>query len=175
VADLLSVEILNDLGNLLFTFLIIWTYLGFFQYMLIWIANLHYDIIWYLARSSGGWYWIGWALIIFHFAVPFFLLLLRDVKRNPARLAWVAALLLFMQLVYDYFQVMPAFPDTTIAQHWMDFLAPVGLGGIWLACFIWQMKDAAMLPRADVSRESAALHRLEDEEEVLRQERIHHD
>ena len=49
-----------------------------FQFMLIWIANLPSTSIWYLPRSRGGWQWVAWALFVFHFAVPFFLLLLRD-------------------------------------------------------------------------------------------------
>jgi hypothetical protein len=173
VANLVSVEALNDLGNILFTFLIIWTYLGFFQYMLIWIANLQYDIIWYLPRSQGGWKWVGWALIIFHFAVPFFLLLLRDVKRDPLRLAMVAGLILFMQLVYNYFQVQPAVASRRIAQHWMDFLTPIGLGGIWLAAFVRQIKQAPILPVHDVSGVSAVQYRRHDEEEALT-EGAHH-
>lgn len=66
----------------LFSFLIIWAYMVFFEFMLIWIANLPHEVIWYLDRSRGGWQWVAWALFIFHFAVPFFLLLLRDVKRS---------------------------------------------------------------------------------------------
>jgi hypothetical protein len=174
VANLISLEALNDLGNVLFTFLIIWTYMGFFQYMLVWIANLPYDISWYLPRSSGGWEWVGWSLIIFHFAIPFFLLLMRDIKRNPAALAMVAGLILFMHLVYSYFEVMPAFPDTTIVEHWMDLLTPIGLGGIWLAFFLWQLKQNPVLPRHDESRESAIHLHQHDLEEAAREEQLHH-
>jgi hypothetical protein len=174
VSNLTSLEALNDLGNLLFTFLIIWSYMVWFQFMLIWIANLPYDVAWYVSRSSGGWQYVGWSLVIFHFAVPFFLLLLRDVKRDPRSLARVSALVLFMQLVFMYFQVMPAFPDTTLAEHWMDFLTPFGVGGLWLAYFLWQLKRAPLLPRHDPSRESAAHLRQLDVEEAARREEIHH-
>ncbi len=50
-----SEEALNDLGSLLFAFVVVWSYLAFFQYLLIWIGNLRYDIIWYLPRLQGGW------------------------------------------------------------------------------------------------------------------------
>ena len=79
-----SADAVGDLGSLLFTFLIIWAYMAFFQFMLIWIANLPYDVMWYLPRSSGGWQYVAWALFVFHFAMPFFLLLMRDVKQQPA-------------------------------------------------------------------------------------------
>jgi hypothetical protein len=157
VGNLVSVEALNDLGSLLFTFLIIWAYMGFFQFMLIWMANLRYDVIWYLPRSQGGWQVVAGAVLVLHLIVPFFLLLLRDVKRSPRALGWVAGLILFMHLVYLYFQVMPAFPDTTLADHWMDFLMPFGVGGLWLAYFLWNLKGSPVLALHDANR-AAALH-----------------
>src|SRR5262249_23672770 len=61
----------NDLGNLLLSILVIWAYMLFFEFMLIWIANLRHEVIWYLDRSEGGWAWVNWALFLFHFALPF--------------------------------------------------------------------------------------------------------
>jgi hypothetical protein len=172
LAQVISLETLNDLGNLLFTFLILWSYVTFFQLMLIWMANLPDEVIWYLPRVRGGWQWVAWALFVLHFAVPFFALLMRDVKRNPRALAAMAGLLLFMQLVFDYYQVAPAFPNTTIGQHWMDFLTPLGLGGIWLAYFLYQMQRFPLLPRHDLSGPEAAHLRHMDEEERAREEAV---
>jgi hypothetical protein len=170
----ISLEVLIDLGNLLLTFLVIWTYMVFFQFMLIWIANLREEVVWYLPRISDGWEWVAWALIVLHFAVPFFLLLMRDIKGNPPTLAAVAGLILFMQLVYGYYQIMPSFGPTHISEHWMDFLTPLGIGGIWLAYFLWQLKQYPLLPRHDLNQEEAAhLHR-RDREEATREEMIHH-
>jgi hypothetical protein len=174
VADLISVEALNDLGNLLLTFLIIWAYLVWFQFMLIWIANLPYEVIWYLPRSRDGWQWVAWALFVLHFAIPFFLLLLRDIKRDPVTLAQVAGLLLFMQLVFQYYQVMPAFGDTSIAEHWMDFLTPFGLGGLWLAYFLWQLQGGLLLPRHDANQEAALHYHELDREEEAREQEVQH-
>jgi hypothetical protein len=174
LAEQASVEALNDLGNLLFTFLIVWAYLVFFQFMLIWMANLPYDIIWYLPRIQGGWRWVAWALLVFNFIIPFFSLLLRDVKRDPRALARVAGLVLFMQLVHTDYLVLPAFADTTLADHWMDFLAPVGLGGIWLAYFIWQVQRRPVLPAHDPNQEAATHYHQLDLAEAAREERIRH-
>jgi hypothetical protein len=174
LANLVSLEVLNDLGNLLFTFLIIWAYMAFFQYMLIWIANLPYDISWYLPRLRNGWQWVAWVLVVFHFAIPFGLLLMRDIKQNPAAMVKVAGLLLVMQLVYDYWQVLPAFPGTHLGEHWMDFLTPIALGGPWLAFFLWQLKRMPILPLHDLNQESALhLHRL-DQEQAAQQREVQH-
>ncbi len=147
IADVLSPKVLSDLGNLLFTFLVIWAYMVWFQFMLIWIANLPYEVIWYLPRSSGGWQWVAWALLVFHFIIPFFLLLLRDLKQHLPTLAKVAGLLAAAQLVYVYYLVMPSFPDTSLSEHWMDFLTPFGLGGLWLWCFLRELQRRPLLPR----------------------------
>jgi hypothetical protein len=169
-----SVEALSDLGNLLLTFLIVWAYMVFFQFMLIWIADLPYEVIWYTNRSRDGWEWVAWALFLLHFAVPFFLLLQRTVKRNPATLAGVAGLLLFMQLVFSDYQVLPAFTGTTLAQHWMDFVMPFGLGGLWLAYFLWQLGRRPLLPGHDLNQEHALRLRREDLERAEREAVLSH-
>ena len=174
LADFVSEEALNDTGNLLLTFVIIWAYMSYFQFMLIWIADIRYEVIWFLPRSTGGWYWVVWALVIFGFAVPFFCLLLRDVKRNPSNLARVGWLVLFMQLVFAYYEVMPTFPDTTLADHWMDFPMAVGLVGVWLACFLWQLKWLPLVPLHDANRETALHYRRLDEEEAARLQEVAH-
>src|SRR5207248_5993884 len=128
----------------------------FFQFMLIWIANLRYDVVWYVAREDSGWQWLAWAIFLLHFAVPFFLLLMRDIKRDPRALAIIAGLLLVMHLVYLYYQILPLFPPDSFAEHWMDFVAPFGVGGLWLAYFIWDLKRHPILPSHDANQESAA-------------------
>ena len=89
--------------------------------------------------------------------------------------AQVAGLLFFMQLVFMYFQIMPAFPDTTIAEHWMDFVMPLGLGGMSLACFLWQLKSAPLLPAHDLNREATAHLRSLDQEQAAREEALLHE
>ena len=172
--QIIALETLNDLGNLLFTFLIIWAYMTYFQFMLIWIADLRDEVVWYLPRSRGGWQWVAWALFVFHFAVPFFLLLMRDIKRNPKALGQVAALILVMHLVFSYFQIMPPFWGTTIADHWMDFLTPFAVGGLWVAYFLWQFRRRPLLAVNDPNRGHTAELRHQDLEEAARQEAIHH-
>jgi hypothetical protein len=172
VAGVISPDTLNDLGNLLFTFLVLWVYLTFVQFMLIWIANLPEEVLWYLPRVRGGWEWVAWVLFIFHFVLPFFLLLMRDVKRNVLSLARVAGLLLFMQLVFLYYQVLPAIPGTSLGEHWMDVPMPLGLGGVWLAFFLWQLQRSPVLPEHDLNRAEAVHLRQVDQEAAARREEV---
>jgi hypothetical protein len=175
LAELVSVEALNDLGNLLFTFLIVWAYMTFFQFMLTWIADLPYDVSWYTPRGQGGWQYVAWAVFVAQFSVPFFLLLMRPIKRNPRALGATAALVLGMHLVYTYYQVLPSFVEaTTLAQHWMDFLTPLGLGGLWLPYFLWQLTRAPLLPAHDANRETAIHLRYLDEERAVHEAELPH-
>jgi hypothetical protein len=172
--EALSGKVLNDLGNLLLAFVIIWAYLEFFQFMLIWIANLPFEVLWYLDRSRGGWQWVAWAVALFHFVVPFFLLLSRAVKQNLTTLARVAGLVLFMHLVFLDWQILPAFRTASLLEHWMDFLMPVGLGGIWFAYYLWQLGRRPLLPLHDENRAHALHLRQEDEEDAAREATISH-
>jgi hypothetical protein len=140
---------LNDLGNLMLAFVMLWAYVAFSQFLIIWSGNLPEEITWYIHRLSGGWATVAVLLIVFHFALPFLFLLSRDVKRKMRRLLFVAAALIFMRWVDLFWLVKPAYSESSLAVNWMDFLTPIGVGGIWLATFIWQLKKRPLLPVND--------------------------
>jgi hypothetical protein len=167
----LSPEALIDVGNLLFAFLCVWAYLCYFQFMLIWLPNLPHEVAWMQQRQIGAWLYVSWALIGLGFAAPFLLLLMRDVKRRPGALAAVAALVLAAQLVFAYREVMPAFDEP---MTWMGFVMPLGVGGLWLACFAWQLRSAPLVPAHDPARATALHLRYLALEEERRLEEIGH-
>jgi hypothetical protein len=89
------------------------------------------------------------ALVLFHFALPFAILLSRDLKRDARRLAALAFLVLCMRLVDLYWMVAPAFSPGRLMLHWMDIAALIGVGGVWLAVFLWQLQGRPLLPLRD--------------------------
>ncbi len=147
----------HDLGNLLLAFTMLWAYMSFSQYLIIWMGNLSEDIPWYLKRSAGGWRLVCGALMLYHFFVPFFCLLIRENKRESTRLWRVAALLLVIHLVNDAWLVIPAFPT-----QWLQLLALVpalaGVGGIWLAVFTRNLTARTLVPRHDPLLAAALAH-----------------
>lgn len=165
LAEYTSPDVLNDLGNLLLTFVIIWAYMAYFDYMLAWIANLRHEAIWFLPRTLGGWGVVAIVLVVLHLAVPFFLLLMRDVKQNPRALAAVAILILAAHLLYCWWQVLPAFPNPGL-WHWLDVAAAIGIGGIWLADFFWELPRFPFVAMNDASRLTALLLQQEAEHEL---------
>lgn len=158
LSNVVSPAYLVDLGNLLLAFVMFWAYMAFSQYIVIWSGNLPEEITWYLHRTTGGWQWIALFLIIFHFAVPFLLLLSRVTKRNVQMLSAVAGALIVIRLVDLFWLVVPAFHHTGLAIHWMDLVAPVGVGGIWMWFFIWQLKGRPLLPLHDPRLEGIVSH-----------------
>ena len=151
----------QDLGSFLLTFVMLWAYLEFSQFLIIWGGNLSEEIPWYLRRMQGAWGHIGLLLVLLNFALPFFLLLFRDVKRRTGSLLLVAALVLVMRLVDMYWMVLPAFGGGNVHLTWMNLLLPCGMGGIWFAYFVWQLQQMPILPVHDPRMEGVAEHAVE--------------
>jgi hypothetical protein len=150
-------SVLNDLGNLLLAFLMIWAYLAFSQFLVVWSGNLSQEITWYVHRLQGGWEWIALAIVVFHFAVPFVPLLSRSLKRNAQALRLIAALVLLTGILDVYWLVMPAFFfETGLRIHWQDGVLLIGISGLWSAAFIW-MARRRMLPSVSDTRFAARL------------------
>jgi hypothetical protein len=148
-AQVISPDRWHDLGNLLLALVMFWAYLNFCQFLLIWSENLAEEIPWYLHRIGGGWEWVAFALILFQFTLPFVLLLSRDTKRNSRTLSMVAAAILLMHWLDILWMVAPSFYPARFHLHWLDIVAPVGVGGLWLAAFIGYLKARSLLPLHD--------------------------
>jgi hypothetical protein len=139
----------HDLGKLLFAFVMLWAYFSVSQLIIIWSGNLPEEISWYMSRVVGEWRWVGLFLVIAHFALPFGLLLSRDLKRRPARLVWIAGLLLVARLVDVYWLTAPEFWPGGIHLHWLDVLVPIGIGGIWISFYVRYLRQWPLLPIGD--------------------------
>jgi hypothetical protein len=147
-----------DLGKLMFAFVILWAYLAFSQFLIIWSGNLPEEITWYLERASGGWQWVALVIALGHFALPFLVLLSRDLKKNRRALMTVAIGILVMRYVDSYWLTAPSFSPEHLSLHWMDVAAVVGLTGIWLAAFFRLFQSRQPLPVNDPYFEDALAH-----------------
>jgi hypothetical protein len=150
----------NDLGNLMLAFVMLWAYMSFSQFLIIWAGNLKDEIPWYVSRAFGGWGALAVFLIVMHFAIPFLLLLQRGVKRRLRLLSIVTGWLVGLTLVDVYWLIVPAFADERNRPHLhvSDFLAVIGIGGIWVGTYIWQLKKMPLLPLHDPRFEGALQH-----------------
>jgi hypothetical protein len=142
---------LHDNGKLLLAFVMLYTYLSFSQFIIIWSGNLPEEITWYLARVQNGWKPVMLLLVIFHFVVPFLILLNRNIKKQPDRLRAVAILILIARVGEIYWQVNPNFKDTSgmtghFSPNLMDAVLPIALASIWITAFFYQLKKRPLIP-----------------------------
>jgi hypothetical protein len=145
----------HDLGNLTLALVMLWTYFAFSQYLIIWSANLPEETVWYVARKHGGWGAIALAIVILQFAFPFLTLLSRATKRSSQKLALLAVLILAMRIVDVIWLVEPTYSPEHFHLSWMDVVAPIAIGGLWLATFSWQLQKHSLLPINDPQLEQA--------------------
>jgi len=136
----------HDFGKLLFAFTMVWAYLSFSQFLIIWSANLPEEIPWYIHRMHNGWQTIGIGLMLFHFAVPFFVLVNRNTKRNPAILAGMAMWMIAVRFLDLFYLIGPEAYPNGLSFHWLDVAATIGVGGIWFALFTTNLRSRPLLP-----------------------------
>ena len=141
-------HVVHDLGKLLFAFVMLWAYVSLSQFLITWAGNLPEEIPWYIQRLHGGWRVVAALVLVFHFVLPFLLLLSRDLKRSAPTLAGVAGALFLVRLLDLYWLVAPDLGHGQgLAVSWMDVTAPVGIGGIWLWWFSRELRVRRLLPR----------------------------
>ncbi|HVS01782.1 MAG TPA: quinol:cytochrome C oxidoreductase [Thermoanaerobaculia bacterium] len=141
-------EHFHDLGKLLFGFVVFWAYIAFSQFMLIWYANIPEETAFYAHRWHHGWQTLSIALAVGHFGLPFFLLLLRDVKRHRLGLWAAASWLLVMHWLDLYWLVMPALHEDP-AFHLLDPLCLLAVGGLFTATLAALLRRPALVPIQD--------------------------
>ena len=149
IAHITSRRHYHQLGNLLLTFVMFWTYVAFGELLIIYSGNNPEEINWYLHRIAGGWRYVLGIIALFHFFLPFMLLLLRSFKTRSTLLAALAWMLIVVHLVYLYWMVSPSVFQDGIHLNWMNFVVPIGLGGVWLAAFFWLLQRAPLVPLND--------------------------
>lgn len=148
----------HDLGKLMLTFVMLWAYLSFSQLVIIWAGNLPEEITWYTRRLNNSWWWVGLILLLFHFVVPFLLLLSQELKKRPKLLTFVAIWCIAIRLVDIFWLIEPNFDKDQFRIHWMDFAGPIGIGGVWMAFFLWNLRQHPVMPVNAPDLEKALNH-----------------
>jgi hypothetical protein len=149
IRQYITAQHFHDLGNLLLAFTVLWAYLSLSQFLIIWAGNLPDEVPWYVRRLGGGWGTIAALLLVFHFCLPFLLLLQRGIKRRPRLLLNVCLLMLGVRMLDVYWVVEPSLYGGQPQFHLMDFVTPVAVGGLWLAVFFWQLGMRPLAPVND--------------------------
>jgi hypothetical protein len=151
----LTPEKLHDYGKLMLAFTMLWAYLSFSQFLIIWSANLPEEVTYYVSRLHTNWSTLSWIILFGVFVIPYAMLLSRDLKRSASRLAYLGGFVFVMRWVDLYWMVAPALHPEGPRISWLDFAAPIGLMGIWIAAFCWNLKGQSLVPVNDPYLEEA--------------------
>jgi hypothetical protein len=109
------------------------------------------EIHWFVNRLHGAWGSVAMAIVLFHFAIPFFLLLHKPIKRNLRTLLPIAMILFAARYIDLVWYVIPNFSGNDPRSHfsWMDLASPIAIVGFWVAAFCWQLRSRPLFPVYD--------------------------
>ena len=143
-----------DLGKFMMAFVMLNIYLAFAQFLIIWSGNLPEEIVWYMNRINGHWGIFLTMDFIFHWLIPFSLLLSRDIKTNKKRLMRVAQWMIFAKAFDLFVLVEPNFKDAAGNLHFswgiLEYIAvPVAMVSLWLAYYGWELTRRPLVQTND--------------------------
>ncbi|MGA2809434.1 MAG: hypothetical protein ABSE87_14995 [Terracidiphilus sp.] len=144
----------HDLGKFTFAFVMLNIYLAFSQFLIIWSGNLPEEIPWYLDRIRGHWGIIITLDFLFHWLIPFTLLLSRDLKRNKKRLVRVCQWMVFARAFDLFWLIEPNFKDAARNLHFswgiLEYAAvPTAMVAFWVAFFCTRLKARPLVQTND--------------------------
>jgi hypothetical protein len=146
----------HDLGKFLFAFVMLNIYLTFAEFLIIWSGNLPDEIPWYLNRIRGGWWVICSMDFVFHWLIPFSLLLSRDLKRSKSKMIWLTCWMLFARAFDLFWLIEPNFGDAArnlhISGNWgilAYITVPVAVLAAWGAYYLTLLMSRPLMNTND--------------------------
>jgi hypothetical protein len=144
----------HDLGKFTFAFVMLNIYLAFSQFLIIWSGNLPEEIPWYLDRIRGHWGVIITLDFMFHWLIPFTMLLSRDIKRNKKRLVRVCQWMVFAKAFDLFWLIEPNFKDAARNLHFswgiLEYVAvPTAMVAFWVAFYCTRLKTRPLVQTND--------------------------
>jgi len=150
---------MHDLSKWMFAISMLWSYLWVSQYLLIWYSNIPEEVTYYTNRFFTSYRIPYVAMFFVNFAVPFYMLIARDAKRNVKFVIPVAFLIFVGHFVDVYLMVIPG----TMFDHNEFGIFEVGLFLGFLGLFIHRtlsaLSKAPLIPvNHPMLQESKDLH-----------------
>lgn len=146
----------HDLGKYLFGFTVFWAYIAYSQYMLYWYGGIPEETVFFQHRLQAGWGWHSAFLLLFHFLVPFLILLPQATKKTYSIMGVMSVWLLGMHWFDIHWIVMPVVRDSG-GFHWLDFTCWLGLAGVFAGALMYRLSRHPLVPQNHPHLE-ASLH-----------------
>jgi hypothetical protein len=139
-----------DLGKFMLGFVMLNIYLSFAQFLIIWSANSPEEIPWYLNRIRGGWWVICSLDFIFHWVVPFCLLLSRQFKYDSRKMLALTSWMIFARCFDLFWMIEPNFPDAAANLHlsvgiFAYITVPLFVFGVWAYFYLTNLSSRPLI------------------------------
>jgi hypothetical protein len=147
---------LADMGNLMMAFGILTVSFFFCQLLTIWYGNLPEETYYVALRThTAGWEPLGYVVLILGYLGPFFLLLIREVKRDYRILSTVSVMVLLGMWVERYVMVVPTLRPSGAPLGVVEILTALGFAGIMVCCVGWFLGRVPLVSYAELARATA--------------------
>jgi hypothetical protein len=152
-------EHLDDLGKLAMALSLFWVYIWFCQYMLIWYGNMPEETMYFQIRAEAGWPVLNAVSLILNWAVPFFVLMPKRVRRSGAVILRVAVAMLLGRFLDLYVMIAPPLmPDGPAFGIW-ELAALTGCLALFVFALRRALARAPLVPLGDAGlQESLQYH-----------------
>jgi hypothetical protein len=147
--DVVTLEHYHIMGKWMLAFCIFWAYIGFGQYMLIWYANIPEETHFFITRNTQSWWALSMLLVIGRFFIPFGILLLRSIKKEPHRLCIVAGWIVFMQMLDMYIIVLPELHGAGVQLSIWDVVSLIAMGATLGFVYLRLLPRTSLFPVRD--------------------------
>ncbi|RMF18889.1 MAG: hypothetical protein D6761_01490 [Candidatus Dadabacteria bacterium] len=145
-----------DVGKLMFAFTMVWTYLMWSQYLPIWYGNMPEEIGYVIKRTTGAYENLAWTILAMVWIVPWWILLPKTMKWQPKYLALAGViiclglwLMYWMIVIPSQFPHAPVAPAEAVYPGWIDGVANLFFGGLFLASYGFFLRNVPVLPVGD--------------------------
>ena len=150
---------MHDISKWMFAISMLWSYLWVSQFLLIWYSNIPEEVTYYMQRFFTDYKWPFIITFFVNFAVPFYMLIARDAKRNVKFVLPVAFLIFVGHFADVYLMVIPG----TMFDHNVFGLFEVGLFlgflGLFMNRVLAALSKAPLIPvNHPMLQESKDLH-----------------
>jgi hypothetical protein len=149
---------LDDLGKIGIGFALFWGYIWYCQYMLIWYTNMPEETPYYVLRSQGGWRVVSAVNVILNWAIPFFALMPKAVRRSENLLLRVAWVMLAGQAVNLYMLVVPGVAGPRPVVGLWEIGPVVGAIGLFFWLTLRGLTRAPLVPVRDPDLRASLSH-----------------
>lgn len=142
--ELVSPEIFHDMGKFMFAFCVFWAYIWLAQFLLIWYANIHEEVVYYNIRLHGYFRPIFFVNLFMNFFIPFLILMMRNAKRNPYSLIAAGTFILVGHWLDIFLMIMPGAVGTASGIGLLEIGMPIAFAGLFIYIAQYYISKASL-------------------------------